>query len=70
MRPRRYFIHKYKRVTWTLVYDAGRGRWHVEKKGPERESALLSIEAFERSDSGKQLGDALSTALKAAQYDA
>ena len=67
---RRYFIHKYRSVTWSLVFDEGLGKWHVEKKGPTAQCVRLLIEEFERTDNGKQLRDALSSALHAAEIDA
>ena len=67
---RRYFIHKYRSVTWNLVFDDGQGRWHVEKKGPTKQCVRFLIEEFERSDRGEQLRDAFSSALRAAEMDA
>ena len=67
---RRYFIHKYRSVTWSLVFDERLGKWHVEKMGPTKNCVRLQIEEFERSDRGEQLRDAFSSALREAQNDA
>jgi hypothetical protein len=67
---RRYFIHRYHSVTWTLVFDDGAGHWHVEKLGPRNQRMRFSIAEFEKSDQGSQLGDRLSLALREAELDA
>ena len=66
---RSYFIHKYRLVTWRLVFDEGPGKWHVERTGPHKAYARFPIDEFEKSDSGMQLRDAFSTALRAAELD-
>jgi hypothetical protein len=67
---KRYFIHRYQAVTWTLVFDDGPGHWHVEKLGPKNQRIRFSIAEFERTDHGRQLSDRLSVALREAELDA
>jgi hypothetical protein len=67
---RRYFIHWYQGITWTLIFEGGPGRWHIEKAGANGAVVRISLGEFERTDHGKQLSVHLSSALRAAELDA
>jgi hypothetical protein len=56
-------------VTWTLVFDDGQGRWHIDKAGPNNSVVRISLAEFERTDHGRQLKEQLSGALRAAELD-
>jgi hypothetical protein len=65
---RRFFIHGYKSVTWTLVVSDGRPvRWHVEKAEPGPERSRLDLDEFKKSGRGKQLAPQLAGALEEAR---
>jgi hypothetical protein len=67
---RRYFIHRSHRIVWSLVFEVGLGRWHIEKADANGAIVRISLSEFERTDHGRQLGKQLSSALHAAEMDA
>jgi hypothetical protein len=67
---RRYFIDRYQRITWTLVFEDGSGRWHIEKAGSNGAAVHISLNEFEGTDHGKKLSAQLLSALRAAELDA
>ena len=68
MRSRRYEFQSGGGVVWTLVFDPTPGRWHVEKRATG--SAIrMTLDEFEKSHFGQQLGAHLERALHEAEDD-
>jgi len=65
---RRYLIHSDQFVTCTLVYNAD-GTWHVEKSGAAGERVRLTLQEFEKGETGARLAPQLAAAIAQAQED-
>jgi hypothetical protein len=65
-----YVFHRDSGVTWSLVFEAKSGQWHIEKRGERGERVQMSLEEFERSPHGRKLSGAFEKALNQAQSDA
>jgi hypothetical protein len=70
MYPREYLFHRDGGVTWSLVFDAKSGLWHIEKNDEQAERIRMSLEEFERSPHGQELSRDYEKALTRAQDDA
>jgi hypothetical protein len=44
-----YVFHRDSGVSWSLVFEAKFGQWHIEKRGERGERVQMSLEEFERS---------------------
>ena len=63
---RRYVFYADSFVTCELIWL--NGQWHVEKEGGGNR-VRLSLTEFERTDTGKKLGQQLEAALREAELD-
>lgn len=67
---KKYVFHQDSGVSWSLVFDAKSGLWHIEKKGERGERVQMSLEEFELSQHGRSLSWEFQKALNQAQGDA
>ena len=70
MSGRSYEIYRSRGVVWSLVFEEGSGRWHVEKSERDGGRARLTLEEFESGKHGRRLSGALANAVNRAQMDA